>query len=443
MTNDLDDRLRHLGAHLDAERGQGVRPSGAPYVSSRADVDADGGASADARDRASRQTTLVAAGLVGALVLGGLALSRRGSDPAPTADDSAPGGTVWNESLPRAESTTATTPITATTSFVPTTAQAAPRGSVPCAQEGCQLVFNPLPVVAGVTDFYAGPASLGEPIVQLDLFQRIVRCAELTADASACARIEGIAGVPLVTTRAAELTVDTVERSESTFFVNVGTTFASIGPEEYVRLWSNFGPADLGETTEIRGHPAWRFDYLGSPAVVWEERLGVLVWVSVPPEYADDLDVMAEGVRRMDGPTSIGHQVMVAPLAEQWTAVNNSANGLLVARLGDVECVGLDYVDGQMPCGEGIAERTIVRARFEPGGMTDVAGSVPAGVATVRLEPADGRAVTVEPVPFAGSVSRYYSTRIDAEGSITVVWLDATGTVVEQLTVNPPRPDGA
>jgi hypothetical protein len=72
----------------------------------------------------------------------------------------------------------------------------APTGSsVPCLLEDCTPVDR-LPVVDGAFDFYAGPESLGTPVVNGEMLDQfgLVRCRELTIDGTACQTLEGLAG---------------------------------------------------------------------------------------------------------------------------------------------------------------------------------------------------------------------------------------------------------
>jgi DNA-directed RNA polymerase specialized sigma24 family protein len=92
---------------------------------------------------------------------------------------------------------------------------AAPVGSylpVSCEErnEGPCNRYAELPVADGVSDFYVGPERLGTPVVSLDEFGRLVRCATLDASATTCAKLEGYAGVGL-TRYPSNVTVDTTD----------------------------------------------------------------------------------------------------------------------------------------------------------------------------------------------------------------------------------------
>ncbi len=328
---------------------------------------------------------------------------------------------------------------TSAPSATPTLPSPNPVSSVPCHTVGC-VPLDRLPVVNGASDFYAGPDELGRPQVAIEYFDLSVRCAQLTADFSACARLEGIGGVNLVTYQpdSSEVTIDTTARSESSFSISVGTTFTEVSAPEYAAQW--WPSADIAnDGTLVRGHDATRFEHLGAPAVVWQERPGVLVWVAVPPENEADLLDVAEHVRRLDGPSSIPGRVVVTPLAAPWDASNNDGDGVIVASAGGTECVGLDYLDGT--CGDEIGQRTIVRHRFEPSDVTEVAGSTPATVVKVRIDTSDGATVSVDTIAFAAFAGRFYSTTIATAETVTVTWLDALGTEIDGTSFTPTRPD--
>ena len=166
----------------------------------------------------------------------------------------------------------------------------------------------------------------------------------------------------------------------------------------------------------------------------------MLVWVSTPPESEDQLMTIAEGIRRLDGPTTIPNRVMVSPLAEVWDAGSNDGNGVLVASAGGTECVGLDYLE---TCGEDITVRTVVRAISEPSGTTRVAGSTPAGVSSVRIDITGGAPITVETITFANYASRFYSTTVSGGEVESVTWLDDQGNEIESSVVSAPPLDVA
>ena len=78
--------------------------------------------------------------------------------------------------------------------------------------DGC-AAFAELPVVDGASDFYVGPESLGTPTVAApEDFESLLRCTTLDEAGTACAEIEGFAGVGSVTYSGSDdpdVTVDT------------------------------------------------------------------------------------------------------------------------------------------------------------------------------------------------------------------------------------------
>lgn len=349
-------------------------------------------------------------------------------------------GAVWSAQRRDAAQPAASEPLNVPVSTVSLTVLSlSPGSSAPCYDDGC-AALDRLPVVAGASDFYAGPEALGVPHVAIDFFDSLTRCAELNSDFSACQRIEGIAGVNLVT-YTTETTIDTTARSESSYATNIGTTFTDLSPAQYAAQWavSGAGPATLTPMT-VRGHDAVRYAYAGAPGIVLQERPGVLVWVSTPPESEDQLMTIAEGIRRLDGPTTIPNRVMVSPLAKVWDAGNNDGDGVLVASAGGTECVGLDYLE---TCGEGIRSRTVVRALSEPTGTTRVAGSTPAGVSSVRIGITGAAPITVDTITFANYASRFYTTTVSGGEVESVTWLDDQGNEIDSSAASAPQLDVA
>jgi len=352
---------------------------------------------------------LLAAAAVAALtVTGAIAVSTRSSPPPAVSEPAA------SNTLPAAP----------------------PEQADPCNEQGCSD-FDPLPVASGVSDFYVGPASLGDPVIALDHFDQLTRCTELSADFTTCVKIEGIAGVPTVAYPAVgdvAATSDPGDGFDSSpdTTVLIGTTFGDIAPPGYAAIWGPTQGDGPQEATTVRGHDAIRYLNEASPALVWQERPGVLVWVVVPPNREDELVDIAENLQRIDGPTTIPYRVTVPELSTEWDMWDNDGNGLISARSQGVACVGLDYVD---TCGTDIADRTIIRTRTE--GVVRVAGSTPSDIASVRIDVAGGEAVGVETIAFADSASRYFSTVLDPDiGPITeVTWLAADGEIATLMSV--------
>jgi hypothetical protein len=305
-----------------------------------------------------------------------------------------------------------------------------------CDDSGC-TGFDRLPVVPGATDFYTGPAELGSAQTTLQWFDTTTRCTELTSDYTACQRIEGLAGVNLVSypsEPSSDATATSVGSESSSLTINIGTTFTDITPSEYATQWGMTGAGPgLQQAATVRGHAAVRYGEM--PAVVWQEQPGVLVWVDVPPEDQDRLLAIAEGVRRTTGPTTILDRVMITPLAQPWQAQDNDGIGVIAATSGGVDCVGLDYID---TCGQDIHERTIVRPRSD--GTTAVAGSAPPDASAVRIDLVNGEPIVIETIAFANYRQRFFLTRIAAGQVQTVTWLNNAGTelATEHPATTPP-----
>ena len=290
-----------------------------------------------------------------------------------------------------------------------------------CDDGGCHG-FDRLPVQDGAADYYAGPTDLGAPVVNTRLIDQTVRCVTLNAAANGCIKVEGMAGVGVVTYPRDPTTVagksPASQRSDE---VSIGTTFADITPAQYASRWA---PASSIEATEVRGHPAVRAT-LNLPGVVWEERPGVLVWVIVPVDRQGELDRIAANVRRVPGPTSIQSLVVVPRTGSAYEANDNNGMGLVVGRLGATECVGGGLIDS---CRQDIDERTQVQGT----GLNElsVAGSVPTNVVSVRITLRRGAPLIVTPFTFANYSNRFFGALIANDRPTTVEWLDSAGMTV-------------
>lgn len=303
-----------------------------------------------------------------------------------------------------------------------------PTVSVPCFDAACTPVDR-LAVVAGAADLYVGPESLGAPNVDQTLLDQVglLRCTELTADGTTCQRVEGLAGVAPVSYPTGIVSPDTVPAplsADTESRIEIGTTFTTVTPEQYVAIWGGSDGVDA-TTTTVRGHEALRYRSGSRTHLVWQEQPGVLVWVAVPDERADFLESIAEGVRRVSGPATIPHIVVVTPLARAWDANNNNADGLVYAQVGGRIVVGIDYID---------SHDSTVTVRQRPGvaGELVVGGMVSAGVMQVRITAAGQTPVTVDTVPFAGAPdNRFFLANVPGGvGEVSVTWLAADGTEV-------------
>jgi len=338
------------------------------------------------------------------------------------------GGAAFWSTTQRAEPSTidpATSPSVATTTATsvasPPMAVASPmstilaaptESSVPCLVEGCTPV-DQLPVVDGAFDFSAGPESLGTPVIHQEWIDQfgLVRCLELTSDGTACQRIEGLAGVGLV--------------EYPSIGVEIGTTFTSISAAAYAALWgeSGAGPAPTEDVT-VRGHAGVRFPYGERQYVVWQEREGTLVWVTAPTAIADELMSIAEGIRTLDGPTTIPYLV-VTGLGEPWDAEDNDADGVVYARIGDALCLGIGWVPD--PC-----SRIVTRRDPDQPGMVSIAGAGPIGATAARVDVAGGESLTFETVVENGLPdARLFLGEVPAGATtFTLTWLASDGTTL-------------
>jgi hypothetical protein len=123
-----------------------------------------------------------------------------------------------------------------------------PGSSVPCFDVNCKPLDR-LPVVAGAADFYVGPESLGTAVVNQEMLDQvgIIRCLGLTAAGSVCQRIEGIAGVGLVTYPTNVSAPSTVlgDQAVTTVDIEVGTTFTDVSPADYANTWGSIPDGEM------------------------------------------------------------------------------------------------------------------------------------------------------------------------------------------------------
>lgn len=340
------------------------------------------------------------------LVGGGAAVWSASTRPEPTSVDPATAASVDVSTA-----TSAPSLPNLVESTVPPIAMTSTASSVPCLIEDCTPVDR-LPVVDGAFDLYAGPESLGTPDISQDMLDQfgLVRCLELTADGSACQRIEGLAGVALV--------------GYSSIGVGIGTTFTSISAADYVAQWSVSGSGTAPtEDVVVRGHAGIRYSYGDRDYVVWPERDGMLAWVVAPSSLSDELLPIAEGVRTLDGPTTIPH-LIVAGLGSPWDASDNDSDGVVYARIGDALCVGIGWVPE--PC-----SRVVTRRTSDGSGALQIAGIGPRSAATARVELDDGSSYDFVLTAVHGIADErgFLGALPAVEGSLTLSWLDAAGAV--------------
>lgn len=303
---------------------------------------------------------------------------------------------------------------------------AAPR-TLSCDDNGCHG-WNELPVAPGVTDYYLGPESLGTPKINLNLFESLTNCAELDPTFTTCTRIEGISQVSLVDYPVPSgVTIDTVDRSELSYSMHVTTTFTDSGAAAYVDALARPRPGatERSSGVTVRGHDGLSYvDGYAMPAITWEERPGVLVTVSGPPELEDQLPGIAEGIRQQTGPATIPNRVILSK--ELASSFDNNSVGMLVGRLGDQECFGYQYIDN---CDQSISALTRPMNTEKP----HIAGAVPPNVDQVQVTLTNGTATIVPTATFANYTLRFYEADLP-QPIKQVDWLDQTGQPITTLT---------
>jgi hypothetical protein len=267
-----------------------------------------------------------------------------------------------------------------------------------------------------VADFYAGPESLGEPSIDMSLFAALLRCNEFDSSATSCAAIEGMAGVNPVSYSSADGTVD------------IGTTWTNITPLEYAELWGPTQGDGPTSSTTVRGHDATRYLNDDRPAVVWQERPGVLAWVAVSTNREEELTTIADNIRLLPGPNSIPWKFVVPGTGARYDASDNDADGLIVVRDGARECVGWAYVQA---CPDAAFSDTFMHER---DGRRVVTGAVPPDVQRVRLSFPARDPVEVEPLEVNGITMRVFEVDISDTYVTGMEWLDRDGTVVAATT---------
>ena len=304
--------------------------------------------------------------------------------------------------------------------------------SLACDDTGCHG-FDELPVIAGADDYYVGPDSLGVPAFDVELFEQTTFCAALTADFTACAKVQGDAGVNLVSYPIQPTDTSTTVFDPTGSTIQVGTTFTDVTPEQYASLYDvsltrSGGPPS---TVTVSGHSGIRWDDAISPSVVWQARAGVLAWVVVPPEQGDRLLTIAESVHSVPGPARIPNRVLVPGLGFPWDTVGNVFDSAVVAVAQGSECFGFGDIDN---CGQQLTDRTFVVPDDAQGHL--VVGSTPSDVSNVRITTTDGTNVVVPTDTFAKYSSRFFKAPVN-DGVATIDWLDNGGKAI--ATTDHPR----
>lgn len=370
--------------------------------------------------RTTGRARLVGVAAAALLVAGGAGVWAATGRPASESPSAAETGSA-TPSLPSQQGSSAA---------VVSTVLAPPTGSsVPCFGTDCTPVDR-LPVVAGATDFYVGPESLGTPVVDQEMLDQfgIIRCVELTADGSACQRIEGIAGVGPVSYPTNVPAPSTVpgDITPRTIGIEIGTTYTGIAPSDYANIWGSGPTGSIAPTPlAVRGHDGIQYHYGDRTYAVWQEQPGLLVWVAVPDQMADQLSTIAEGVRRVSGPATIPYVVVVTPLARPWDTSDNNADGLVYTRIGGKLQVGVDYIDGSSP--------VVVRQNPNVDAELVVGGAAPAEAMQVRITTAGNPPVIVDTVAFAGAPeARFFQTNVPGGvGQVAFAWLAADGSEID------------
>jgi hypothetical protein len=328
---------------------------------------------------------------------------------------------VWQVARPpsRMQSSAATEPAPGTN--VDTSAPTGPV-DLQCEPDTGVCNWDRLPVLDGAADIYAGPPELGQPILSANWSESLY-CIRLDAAGRGCVAVAG--GGPWQSAVSYEVDesetgpVDTVARSEQTFTVQVYTWYTSLTPRDHVESDAERGSVS---PAEVRGHDALRFvDGYGADAVVWQERPGVLVIVAVPPERADELLELAEGARRIAGPTEIP---MVMSLEPSVLLIGSRMSGsLLAGRVGGRWCIGLQFPDGCPTELAGLSWMSNTTAGV------DAVGAAPTSVQRVRITPAVGEPVLVSPEPSVDGWGTY-RVALGIDVVVTVEWLDSQGSVI-------------
>lgn len=355
--------------------------------------------------RQRRMPVVAAAAALVALGVGGLALNASNSQQPATAN--APTNTL---------------PAPVEASSPPTTA---PIGPLCDEDRGC-AGFDALVVADGISDYYVGPASLGEPRIDESHFRYLTRCVELDTAGATCTKIEGIAGVGIVD-YPSDVPVDTSVTTADANDIEIGTVFTDISPEEYSAGWA----AEWGSSAiDVRGTTAIAYRTTDTTAsLIWTERPGVLVWIQAPLEREAELPAIAEGLQLVDGPETIPSRLVVAGTGEPYDASSNDGDAMIVGKRDGTECTGWAYIDD---CSNAIADTTYMRTiNDEPV----IVGAVPADVASVVVRPVDGEPVIASLITVEGYETRFFQTAVETYETTTVEWLDPAGVITATTAV--------
>lgn len=298
---------------------------------------------------------------------------------------------------------------------------------------GVDVVAGELTVAPGVTDYYVGPESLGEPDVDEDLFD-LIRCTELDADGT-CTAVQGPAWIPFVTHgRPLADSSTPVEPDDSLPVddfdtVTVETVFSDVTAAEYAADAGRLG--EMAVPVTVRGHAGLTFNGVAQSFVVWPERPGVLVAVGVAPDRADEAPAIAAAVRLVDGPTAIPDEVVI-PGTRSFRS-GNSADGLVVTHADDgTECVGMRFFEQDGRCPASIESLTWLDGSIEPLPPAEqaVVGAVPSEVTSVRVTPYGAEPITADTFAYADYSHRFFRVPVPPSVAVAVEWLAADGSVI-------------
>jgi hypothetical protein len=182
------------------------------------------------------------------------------------------------------------------------------------------------------------------------------------------------------------------------------------------------GNPDVSSGGLVRGHEAARAADESSVSLVWAEREGVLAWVQVPVAMSNELSAIAEGLRTLDGPTTMPH-LIVAGLGQAWDTYDNDADGVIYARVGGARCVGIGWVPD--PC-----STYVTRSSLDGSATIEIAGVGPSGAATARFGLEDGSSYDFELTDVDGIAdAQLFYAELPAVGqTYSVTWLSADGS---------------
>jgi LytR cell envelope-related transcriptional attenuator len=168
--------------------------------------------------------------------------------------------------------------------------------------------------------------------------------------------------------------------------------------------------------------PGVRSSTNGRDFVVWQERDGLLAWVTVAPTMADQLLTIAEGLRTIDGPETMAHLV-VTSLGEPWDAKDDDADGVVYGRVRGALCLGIGWLPDR-------CSRIVTRRGPDRPGILSVAGAGPVEATSARIVVAGSPPQTYVTIVDAGLFdARLFLAEIpDGVDQFTLTWLASDGS---------------